>query len=65
MFRRVHVSKATLGLLGEDYDWEPGDGATRDPLLAQYHIETFLILPKQQVILKPIFICLKVCMNVC
>lgn len=45
---RVHVSKATLGLLGEDYDWEPGDGALKDPLLAQYHIETFLILPKQQ-----------------
>ncbi|RWS30033.1 adenylate cyclase type 2-like isoform X2 [Leptotrombidium deliense] len=45
---RVHITKATLVLLENRYETEPGNGDQRDPYLAQHKIETFLIIPKKK-----------------
>jgi hypothetical protein len=38
-----------MGFLGNNYTFEPGEGALRDPVLAKFNIETFLISCKKQV----------------
>ncbi|KAF4521359.1 hypothetical protein B566_EDAN006948, partial [Ephemera danica] len=42
---KVHITQQTRSLLGDEYVFEPGHGAVKDPLLAKYKIETFLISP--------------------
>lgn len=44
-FRRVHITKATLMQLNDQFAVEPGNGASRDGYLADHKIETFLIIP--------------------
>ncbi|XP_014274683.1 adenylyl cyclase 78C isoform X2 [Halyomorpha halys] len=48
---RVHISKATLACLNNQYEVEPGYGETRDSYLKEHEVETFLI--KQQAPSKP------------
>lgn len=43
--RRVHITKATLDYLGDRFEVEPGNGATRESYLADHKVETFLIVP--------------------
>ncbi|XP_073984141.1 adenylyl cyclase 78C-like isoform X3 [Rhodnius prolixus] len=43
---RVHISKATLACLNNQYEVEPGYGDTRDPYLKEHEVETYII--KQQ-----------------
>lgn len=43
--RRVHITKATLDYLGDRFEVEPGNGASRESYLADHKIETFLIVP--------------------
>ncbi|KAG5670768.1 hypothetical protein PVAND_001009 [Polypedilum vanderplanki] len=43
--RRVHITKTTLDYLGDKFDVEPGNGASRETYLADHKIETFLIVP--------------------
>lgn len=45
LFRRVHITKATLDYLGDKFEVEPGGGASREPYLSDHKIETFLIIP--------------------
>lgn len=45
LFRRVHITKATLDYLGDKFEVEPGGGASREPYLADHKIETYLIIP--------------------
>jgi hypothetical protein len=48
-FRRVHVTKETLNLLGNKYRYIPGNGRTRNEVLDKYNIETFFIVPADKV----------------
>lgn len=48
-FRRVHVTKETLSLLGNKYRYIPGNGRTRNEVLDKYNIETFFIVPPDKV----------------
>ncbi|XP_053401460.1 adenylate cyclase type 2-like isoform X2 [Mercenaria mercenaria] len=45
---RVHISKATLSYLHEEFQVEPGDGYKRDSLLNSRDITTFLIVPVEK-----------------
>ncbi|KAJ8716339.1 hypothetical protein PYW08_013624 [Mythimna loreyi] len=45
---RVHITKATLLQLGERFDVEPGDGASREGYLADHKVETYLIVPPRK-----------------
>ncbi|XP_067124344.1 adenylate cyclase type 2-like [Centruroides vittatus] len=42
---RVHITNVTKNQLKGTFDFQPGNGHLRDPYLAEYHIETFLIVP--------------------
>ncbi|KAG8178265.1 hypothetical protein JTE90_018812 [Oedothorax gibbosus] len=44
---KVHISKATLNYLGDDYAVDPGNGDTRDAYLRTHGVETFLIRKSQ------------------
>uniref|UniRef100_A0A671XT59 Adenylate cyclase type 6 n=1 Tax=Sparus aurata TaxID=8175 RepID=A0A671XT59_SPAAU len=41
---RIHITKATLQYLNEDYEVEPGFGGERNAYLKENNIETFLVL---------------------
>uniref|UniRef100_A0A3Q4AQ19 adenylate cyclase n=1 Tax=Mola mola TaxID=94237 RepID=A0A3Q4AQ19_MOLML len=41
---RIHITKATLQYLNEDYEVEPGFGGERNAYLKEHNIETFLVL---------------------
>ncbi|XP_061842929.1 adenylate cyclase type 6-like [Nerophis lumbriciformis] len=41
---RIHITKATLQYLSEDYEVEPGFGGERNAYLKDNNIETFLVL---------------------
>lgn len=42
----MHITNVTKNRLkGTTFDFQPGNGHLRDPYLAEYHIETFLIVP--------------------
>ncbi|KAG5670772.1 hypothetical protein PVAND_001012 [Polypedilum vanderplanki] len=45
---RVHITKTTLDYLGDKFDVEPGNGASRETYLADHKIETFLIVPPKK-----------------
>ncbi|GLH05187.1 Ca(2+)/calmodulin-responsive adenylate cyclase, partial [Gryllus bimaculatus] len=45
---KVHVTKQTLDLLENKYNYKPADGATRSALLQKNNIETFFIIPAHQ-----------------
>ena len=45
IYRRVHITLATLNELGNKYEVEEGNGAERDEVLAKHNVETFLIIP--------------------
>ena len=47
LFRRVHISKATLILLNGNYEVENGRGGDRDEYLKYRNVETYLIMPKE------------------
>lgn len=44
VFRRIHITKATLQYLNGDYEVEPGFGEERNTYLKEHNIETFLVL---------------------
>ena len=44
-FRRVHISRAAYDNLKGSFKVEPGHGGDRDAFLADYGIETFLVVP--------------------
>lgn len=44
VYRRIHVTKATLQYLNGDYEVEPGFGGERNAYLKDNNIETFLVL---------------------
>ena len=48
IFRRVHITKATLLELGDKFDVEDGKGQERDEVLAKLGIDTYLIIPPKQ-----------------
>ncbi|XP_065842559.1 adenylate cyclase type 2-like isoform X2 [Oscarella lobularis] len=43
----VHVSKATLDCLGDDYETEKGDGGSRDEYIKKLGISTYLICSRR------------------
>ena len=45
-FSRVHISRAVYDNLKGAFEVEPGNGRDRDSFLAEYKIETFLIVGK-------------------
>lgn len=45
-FRRIHVSKITKDILGEEYRFEPANGHKRSSYLANLGIETYLVETK-------------------
>ncbi|KAL4234423.1 cAMP biosynthetic process [Mactra antiquata] len=45
---RVHISKATLAYLGDEFQVEPGEGSKRDALLKSREITTYLIVPVEK-----------------
>ncbi|XP_070504042.1 adenylate cyclase type 2 isoform X5 [Chironomus tepperi] len=45
---RVHITKTTLDYLGDKFEVEQGNGASREPYLADHKIETFLIVPPKK-----------------
>ncbi|XP_066155288.1 adenylate cyclase type 2 isoform X2 [Euwallacea fornicatus] len=46
---RVHITKATLQQLGDRFEVEPGDGASRESYLADHKIESYLIVPPKRI----------------
>lgn len=59
IFRRVHITKATLDYLGDKFEVEPGGGAARESYLADHKVETYLIIPPKvntYLVLKNIFL---------
>jgi len=48
-FRKVHVTKETLDLLDGRYDYIHGHGRSRNEILNKYNIETFFIVPAEEV----------------
>nr|XP_036216570.1 adenylate cyclase type 2 isoform X1 [Bactrocera oleae] len=47
---RVHITKQTLDFLGDKFEIEEGNGASRDSYLADHKIETYLIVPPKKII---------------
>lgn len=47
---RVHITKQTLEFLGDKFEVEEGNGASRDSYLADHKIETYLIVPPKKII---------------
>ncbi len=47
LYRRVHITKATLDALQGSYDVQPGEGGTRNGYLAEHNVETFLIVARR------------------
>ncbi|XP_037933392.1 adenylate cyclase type 2 isoform X2 [Teleopsis dalmanni] len=45
---RVHITKKTLEFLGDKFEVEEGNGASRDTYLADHKIETYLIVPPKK-----------------
>ncbi|KAJ2944167.1 hypothetical protein O0L34_g18138 [Tuta absoluta] len=45
---KVHITKATLLQLGDRFEVEPGDGASREGYLADHKVETYLIIPPKK-----------------
>ncbi|XP_018332829.1 adenylate cyclase type 2 [Agrilus planipennis] len=45
---KVHITRATLLQLGDKFEVEPGNGASREPYLADHKVETFLIVPPKK-----------------
>ena len=48
LYRRVHITKATLMELDSKFEVEPGNGHERDEVLAKQNVETFLIVPPKK-----------------
>ena len=48
MFRRVHISRATLDCLNGQFNVEPGNGGDRSSYLANNKIDTFLVIPVEK-----------------
>lgn len=48
VFSRVHISKATLSFLGDEFQVEPGEGGKRDSFLQSRNINTYLIKPAEK-----------------
>lgn len=46
LFRRVHITKATIEHLNGQYELEPGYGGDRSSYLKEQNIETYLIKAK-------------------
>ena len=44
VYRRIHITNATLQYLNGDYEVEPGFGGERNAYLNTNNIETFLVL---------------------
>lgn len=42
---RVHITKTTLDYLGEKFEVEPGNGASREQYLADHKVDSYLIVP--------------------
>jgi hypothetical protein len=42
---RVHITKTTLDYLGDKFEVEPGNGASREQYLADHKVESYLIVP--------------------
>ena len=51
-FRRVHITRATLNELGSKFEVEEGHGEERDEILAKHNVETFLIIPPAQNVMR-------------
>ncbi|CAG9831754.1 unnamed protein product [Diabrotica balteata] len=47
-YSRVHITRATLNQLGDKFQVENGEGASRENYLSDHKIETFLIVPPKQ-----------------
>lgn len=45
IYRRVHITKATMEQLGGQFELEPGNGGAREGYLADHKVETYLIVP--------------------
>ncbi|XP_072382588.1 adenylate cyclase type 2-like isoform X2 [Diabrotica undecimpunctata] len=45
---RVHITRATLNQLGDKFQVENGEGASRENYLSDHKIETFLIVPPKK-----------------
>lgn len=41
----MHITKATLDYLGDQFEVEPGGGGSRDAYLGDHKVETYLIVP--------------------
>ena len=48
LFSRVHISRAAYDNLKGSFKVEPGHGGDRDAFLADYGIETFLVVPTSE-----------------
>ncbi|CAB3382316.1 Hypothetical predicted protein [Cloeon dipterum] len=46
----VHITEQTRRHLGDEYQYEPGHGEQKDPLLAKYNIRTHLICPPEKIV---------------
>lgn len=45
LFRRVHITQATLDYLSGEYEVEPGHGGTRNQYLRDNSVTTYFIVP--------------------
>lgn len=48
IYRRVHISSATLQYLNGAFEVEPGEGETRDPYIREHGLTTYLIHSSEQ-----------------
>jgi hypothetical protein len=48
-YRLVHITKETLNLLDNKYQYIPANGKARNEVLQKYNIETFFIVPADKV----------------
>ena len=51
LYRRIHISKATLDCLNGDYNVEEGHGKERNEFLRKHNIETYLIKQPEESLL--------------